>query len=49
MLHQLSEQVRQWLALYGSPTASAAGLLCDQHDPATAAYRIVAADLSSQI
>ena len=43
----LSERVREWLALYGSPTASAAWLLCDGHDPAKVAYRIVAEDLSS--
>ncbi|GFE82404.1 AMP-dependent synthetase [Steroidobacter agaridevorans] len=43
----MSERVSEWLALYGSPTASAAWLLCDGHDPAKVAYRIVAEDLSS--
>jgi acetyl-CoA synthetase len=47
MFDGLSERVREWLALYGSRTASAAGLLCDRHDPASVPYRIVAEDLSS--
>lgn len=34
------------LGLYGDPRASAAYLLCDRHDPAALAYRIVKPDLS---
>jgi len=37
------------LDLYGSPSASAAELLCDRHDPAKVAYHLVAEDLSARV
>lgn len=42
------ERVEELLAVYGAPDASAAGLLCDRHDPAKVAYHVVAADLSAR-
>lgn len=42
----LADSLKEWLALYGSPTCSAAHVLCDRHDPASIAYRIVQPDLS---
>ncbi len=39
-------RVRQLLALYDTPHASAAGLLCDRHDPDACAYRIIGSDMS---
>ncbi len=43
----MSDRVHEWLTGYGSPTASAASLLCDGHDPTRVAYRIVTEGLSS--
>jgi acetyl-CoA synthetase len=40
------DRVKQLLAQYSHPSASAAYLLCDRHDPAHLAYRIIAPDLS---
>lgn len=42
------QRVSELLALYGAPTAGAAQLLCDRHDPAKVAYQIIAPDLSVQ-
>ena len=39
-------RVRELLDLYGAPSACAAELLCDRHDPAKVAYQVVAPDLS---
>jgi acetyl-CoA synthetase len=39
-------RVRELLGLYGAPSASAAELFCDRHDPAKVAYQVVAPDLS---
>jgi len=39
-------RVNELLELYGSPSASAAELLCDRYDPAKVAYHLVAQDLS---
>lgn len=41
-------RVRQLLDLYGAPSASAAELLCDRHDPAKIAYQVIAPDLSAR-
>src|SRR3546814_3109592 len=43
----LTDRVRQILAVYEKPGASVAQLLCDNHDPASIAYRVVASDLSA--
>jgi acetyl-CoA synthetase len=43
----LAGRVQELLSLFG-PDTSAATLLCDRHDPAAIAYRIVGADLSLQ-
>jgi acetyl-CoA synthetase len=40
------QRVAELLALYGAPSASAAELFCDRHDPAKVAYQLIAADLS---
>jgi acetyl-CoA synthetase len=40
----LTARVADLLALYGDPSCSAAGLLCDTHDPAALAYRIIGED-----
>ena len=40
-------RVTSLLARFSAPQASAAHLLCDRHDPARIAYRVVAADLSA--
>lgn len=40
-------RIEALLARYGAPGACAAELLCDGHDPAALAYRIVADDLSA--
>ncbi|MGE3693111.1 MAG: AMP-binding protein [Novosphingobium sp.] len=42
----LNARVAQMLALYGAPDACVAELLCDRHDPASAAFRFIAPDLS---
>jgi len=42
------QRVEALISLYGAVDASAAWLLCDQHDPAALAYRIIAPDLSAQ-
>lgn len=39
-------RVEELLALYGAPSASAAALLCDRHDPDRIAYHIIAPDLT---
>ena len=41
-------RVQELLDLYGPPSASAAELLCDRHDPAKVAYHVVAPDLSAR-
>lgn len=41
-------RVNELLTRYGANTACAAELLCDRHDPARTAYRIVAPDLSAR-
>lgn len=38
--------VADWLATYGAADANVAQLLCDRHDPASRAYRIIGDDLS---
>src|SRR3546814_18791732 len=43
----LTDRVRQILAVFEKPGASVAQLLCDNHDPASIAYRVVASDLSA--
>ena len=40
------QRVRELLDLYGAPSACAADLLCDRHDPGKVAYQVVARDLS---
>ncbi|GED99982.1 AMP-dependent synthetase [Gordonia spumicola] len=40
-------QVREWLDEYSAPTAGAAHLLCDRHDPSTVAFTLVEPDLTS--
>lgn len=42
------QRVQQLLEQYGADQASAAWLLCDRHDPAAVAYRIVAPDLTAE-
>lgn len=37
--------IDRWMALYASPDASMADLLCDRRDPASLAYRIVGEDM----
>jgi len=44
----IAEEIASLLQLYGNPTASAARLLCDQHDPGRVAYTIVAQDESAR-
>ena len=41
-----AERVERLKTLYDSPACSVAALLCDGHDPASVAYKIVHADLS---
>lgn len=38
--------IADWLATYGAADANVAHLLCDRHDPASRAYRIIGDDLS---
>lgn len=40
-------RVRELLDLYGAPSASAAHLFCDRHDPGRIAFRLVKEDLSA--
>lgn len=40
-------RVAELLAIWSGPDVSAAQRLCDQHDPAASAYRLIAADLSA--
>ena len=42
----LAPRVDELLALFSAPDACAANLLCDRHDPAALAYRVIAQDLS---
>src|SRR3546814_8099706 len=42
-----TDRVRQSRAVDEKPGASVAQLLCDNHDPASIAYRVVASDLSA--
>ncbi|MFM6933715.1 MAG: AMP-binding protein [Novosphingobium sp.] len=46
MQDQTAAKVTAWLATYGEPDACVAQLLCDRHDPASRAYRVIADDLS---
>ena len=47
-LSDTAEHVEQLLDRYGAADACAAGLLCDGHDPASRAFRILAPDLSAE-
>ncbi|MEY2926503.1 MAG: hypothetical protein RL367_980 [Pseudomonadota bacterium] len=40
--------VNAWIAHYSGADACAASLLCDQHDPAALAYRIIASDMTAR-
>jgi acetyl-CoA synthetase len=44
----VNERVRELLEMWSAPDASAAGLLCDRHDPAAPAYCIIGGDLSGE-
>ena len=43
-----AHRVSELLDLYGAPSACAAELLCDRHDPAKVAYHVIAPDLSAR-
>jgi acetyl-CoA synthetase len=43
-----TERVEELLQLYGSPDACAAELLCDRHDPAARAYRVIGPDFTPE-
>jgi len=43
-----ANEIASMLKLYGDPKASAAGVLCDRHDPSRVAYTIVAQDQSAR-
>ena len=45
---QVNQRVRELLEIWSAPDASAAGLLCDRHDPAAPAYRIIGEDLAGE-
>jgi acetyl-CoA synthetase len=42
------ERIRQLMDTYSSPAVCAAERLCDRHDPASLAYRLVAPDLTAR-
>ena len=42
------QQALDWLEEYRSPTASAADLLCDRHDPEAVAFTLVEPDMTSE-
>jgi len=47
MTHDPDARARELLDLYSDPRASAAYHLCDKHDPAALAYRVIKEDLSA--
>lgn len=45
---EVESLVLSWLAEYDTPTADAAHILCDRHDPEAAAFTIVETDMSAR-